>query len=135
MFLDVGFDGQKILVDEGLGLLVFIRLGIQPSTGASCGSCAEVQQNGSILLLGCHKRLINVLAPTYGHIRFLPPGQLETLTPRNARDDSMLRLHQFQDHLTVGFVRLHQLLRLFRLVRRNGLQRSRAQYVFVDYDG
>jgi hypothetical protein len=74
MFLDVGFDGQKILMDEASSFLVFIGLGLQPSTAPSAGSCAKVQQNRSILLLGRGKRLINVLAPIYGHNSPPPAG-------------------------------------------------------------
>jgi hypothetical protein len=53
MFLDVGFDGQEILVDEIGGFLVFVGLGIQPSAGASGRSRTEVQQNGAALLFSC----------------------------------------------------------------------------------
>ena len=67
MFLDVGFDGQEILMDELSGLLVFVGLGIQPSAGASEGSRTEVQQNGAVLLFSCNERLIDVLGPIYGH--------------------------------------------------------------------
>jgi len=67
MFLDMGFDGQEILVDEVGGLLVFVGLGIQPSTGASGGSRTEVQQNGALLLFSCNERLIDVFAPIYSH--------------------------------------------------------------------
>jgi len=51
MFLDVGFDGQEILLNEIGGFLVLVGLGIQPSTGASGRSRTEVQQNGAALLL------------------------------------------------------------------------------------
>jgi hypothetical protein len=67
MFLDVGFDGQEILMDEVGSLLVLVGLGIQPSAGASGGSRTEVQQNGAVLLFSCYERLIDVLAPIYGH--------------------------------------------------------------------
>jgi hypothetical protein len=67
MFLDVGFDGQEILVDELSGLLIFVGLGIQPSAGASGGSRTEVKQNGAVLLFCCNQRLIDVVAPIYGH--------------------------------------------------------------------
>jgi hypothetical protein len=53
MLLDVGFDGQEILLDEIGGFLVFVGLGIQPSTGPSGRSRTEVQQNGAALLLSC----------------------------------------------------------------------------------
>jgi hypothetical protein len=52
MFLDVSFYGKEILVDELVSFLVSIRLGIQPSTRSSGRSRAEVQQDGSGLLLG-----------------------------------------------------------------------------------
>jgi hypothetical protein len=67
MFLDVGFDGQEILVDEIGGFLVFVGLGIQPSTGTSGRSRTEVQQNGAALLFRCDERLIDVLAPIHSH--------------------------------------------------------------------
>ena len=35
MFLNVGFYWKEILADEFGSLLIFIRLGIQPSTGSS----------------------------------------------------------------------------------------------------
>jgi len=72
MFLDVGFDGQEILVDEIGGFLVLVRLGIQPSAGASGRSRTEVQQDGAALRFRCDERLIDVLAPIYGHDS--PPG-------------------------------------------------------------
>jgi hypothetical protein len=53
MFLDVGFDGQENLVNEIGGFLVLVGLGIQPSTGASGRSRAEVQQNGAASLFRC----------------------------------------------------------------------------------
>jgi hypothetical protein len=67
------FDGQEILVNEIGGFLIFVGLGIQPSTGASSRSRTEVQQNGSTLLFSCEERLIDVPAPVYGHNR--PSGE------------------------------------------------------------
>ena len=72
MLLDVRFDGQEILLDEISSLLVLVRLGIQPSTGASDRGCTEVQQNGAALLVSCDKRLVDVPAPIYSHNS--PPG-------------------------------------------------------------
>jgi hypothetical protein len=43
MFLDVSFYRKEILADEFGSLLIFIRLGIQPSTGSSRRSRAEIQ--------------------------------------------------------------------------------------------
>ena len=67
VFLDVGFDGQEILVDEIGGSLVLVRLGIQPSTGASGRRRTEIQQYGAALLFRGDERLIDVLAPIDGH--------------------------------------------------------------------
>jgi hypothetical protein len=67
MFLDVNFYRKKVLADELGGLLIFIRLGIQPSTGSSGRSRAEVQQDGAKLLLRCGYGLIDVLAPIHAH--------------------------------------------------------------------
>jgi hypothetical protein len=53
MFLDVGFDGQEILLDEIGGFLIFVGLGIQSSASASSRSRTEVQQNGAALLFRC----------------------------------------------------------------------------------
>jgi hypothetical protein len=72
MLLDVRFDGKEILLDEIGSLLVLVRLGIQPSTGASGRGCTEVQQNGAALLVSRDKRLVDVPAPIYGHNS--PPG-------------------------------------------------------------
>jgi len=51
MFLNGSFYRKETLADEFGSLLIFIRLGIQPSTGSSGRSRAEVQQDGAGLLL------------------------------------------------------------------------------------
>jgi hypothetical protein len=53
MFLNVSFYRTEILADEFGSFLIFIRLGIQPSTGSSDRSRAEVQQDGEKALLRC----------------------------------------------------------------------------------
>src|SRR5437868_344283 len=53
MFLDVSFYWKEIFVDELGSFLVFIRLGIQPSTSSSSRSRAEIQQEGTGLLFRC----------------------------------------------------------------------------------
>jgi hypothetical protein len=122
MFLDVGFDGQKILMDKASSLLVFIGLGLQPSTAPSAGSCAKVQQNRSILLLGRGKRLINVLAPIYGHKLATSSWSQIGKPMRTTATNSIPRLGHLEDHLAMGFARLHKLLRISRLLQRNGLR-------------
>jgi len=47
MFLNVSSYRKEILADEFGSLLIFIRLGIQPSTGSSRRSRAQVQQDGA----------------------------------------------------------------------------------------
>jgi hypothetical protein len=53
MFLNVSFYRKEMLADEFGSFLIFIRLSIQPSTGSSGRSRAEVQQDGAKLLLRC----------------------------------------------------------------------------------
>ena len=53
MFLDVSFYWKEVLVDKLICFLIFIRLGIQPSTSSSSRSRAEIQQYGSGLIFGC----------------------------------------------------------------------------------
>jgi hypothetical protein len=67
MFLDVGFYGNEVLMDELRGFGVFIRLSIQPSACASRGGGAEVQQGRLALVLRLRQRLVDVLAPIHGH--------------------------------------------------------------------
>jgi hypothetical protein len=68
MLLDVGFYGNEILLDELCGFLIFVRLGIQPSTGPSSGRRAEIQKDGPVLLLGLVQRLVNVFTPVDRHV-------------------------------------------------------------------
>jgi hypothetical protein len=53
VFLDVSFYWKEVLVDKLICFLIFIRLGIQPSTRSSSRSRAEIQQYWLGLLLGC----------------------------------------------------------------------------------
>ena len=74
MFLNVSFYRKEILADEFGSLLVFIRLGIQPSTCRSRRSRAEVQQDGARLLFRCGQGLIDVLTPI--HAQHSPPSEV-----------------------------------------------------------
>ena len=67
MFFNVGFYRKEILADKFGSLLIFIRLGIQPSTGSSRRSRAEIQQDGAKLLLRYGQGLMDVLAPVHAH--------------------------------------------------------------------
>ena len=68
IFLDVRFDGKEVQVDELGGLGILVTLGIQPSTCASSGRGAEVEQDGLALGLSVRQGLIYVFAPFHGHI-------------------------------------------------------------------
>jgi hypothetical protein len=74
MLLNVSFYRKEVFADEFGSLLIFIRLGIQPSTGSSRRSRAEIQQNGAGLLFRCGQCLIDVLAPIHTH--HLPPSEV-----------------------------------------------------------
>jgi hypothetical protein len=69
VFLDVRFDGKKILIDEGRDFIVGIGFGLQPNARASSRSSAEVEQQGllvSLCLSECH---IYVFVPLNSHFR------------------------------------------------------------------
>ena len=67
MLFNVGFYRKEIFADELGSLLIFIRLGIQPSAGSSRRSRAEIQQDRAGLVLGCGEGLIDILAPIHAH--------------------------------------------------------------------
>jgi hypothetical protein len=76
VLLYVSFDRKEIFVNELGSLLIGIRLGIQPSTSSSSRSRAEIQQDGTGLLLRCGQALIDVLTPIHAHVRLLDNYQL-----------------------------------------------------------
>jgi len=68
MFLDMRLHRNEILVNEAGSLLVFVRLGIQPSTSSLSRRGAKIQQDRPLLLF-CHsQRLINIFAPIDTHV-------------------------------------------------------------------
>jgi hypothetical protein len=67
VFFYVSFDGKEIFVNEFGSLLIGIRLGIQPSTSSSSRSRAEIQQDGTGLLLRGCEDLIDIFAPIHTH--------------------------------------------------------------------
>lgn len=75
MFFDVGLYGQEILLNEVGSLRILIRLGIQPSTSASSRRRAEIKQDGTMVLPGICKCLIDIFTPTHSH-SIPPPGNL-----------------------------------------------------------
>lgn len=60
MLLDVGLDGQEILVDKAGDSFVGIRLSLQPSASASSGSGAEIEQYRLLGFFRARKRGIDV---------------------------------------------------------------------------
>jgi hypothetical protein len=71
MFLDVGFDGKEILLNEVRGLQILIGLGIQPSTGPSSWGRTEVDKNWAIFFLGYSECLIYIISPIHTHLGLL----------------------------------------------------------------
>ena len=72
MFLDVCFEGYEVFVDEGGSFFVAVRLGFQPSTSASGGRGAEIDQHGFLLFFRFGKRAVSVFSPMYFHLCFPP---------------------------------------------------------------
>jgi hypothetical protein len=68
MLFDVGFDRHEMLVDEVARFAVRVRLGFQPSAGASSRRGTEIEQDRAILVLRGGERLIHVSAPVHCHV-------------------------------------------------------------------
>jgi hypothetical protein len=75
MFLDVGLYREEIRVDEVCDSFIRVRLGFQPSTGASSRSRAEVEKDRTARLLRLSQSGIDVFAPLNCHSSILdrPP--------------------------------------------------------------
>ena len=73
MFFDVRFDRHEMLMDEVGCFLIGVRLGFQPSAGASSGRGTEIKQDRTVLLLRLCERLIDIFTPIHRHIQFLLP--------------------------------------------------------------
>ena len=73
MLFDVRFDGDEVLVDERGGLLIRVRLGFQPSAGASRRRGAEIEEEGAAFRLRGGERLIDVSAPVHEHRHLRAP--------------------------------------------------------------
>jgi hypothetical protein len=69
VFLDVRFDRQEILIDEGRDFIVGIGFGLQPNARASSRSSAEVEQQGLLVSLCLSECRINVFVPLNSHFR------------------------------------------------------------------
>jgi hypothetical protein len=67
----MGLHRQKIRVDERSDALIRVRLGIQPSAGASSRGCAEIQQDGPAGLRRLREGDIDVFTPLDGHASIL----------------------------------------------------------------
>ncbi len=82
MFLDVGFDGKEMRVDEVGDSFIRVRLGFQPSAGASSRNGAEIEQDGPARLLRLSQGGIDVLAPFNGHSLILDCAGGSAVRPR-----------------------------------------------------
>ncbi|MBV8553204.1 MAG: hypothetical protein JOY54_18050 [Acidobacteriaceae bacterium] len=71
VFLDMGLDGEKFLVDEACDAFIRIRLGFQPNASPSSGSRAEINQDRPTDLWCVGERRINILAPVNQHVLML----------------------------------------------------------------
>ena len=68
VLFDVGFEWDEVVVDERSCLVVAVRLGFQPSTCASGGGRAEVDQHGFLLRFGFGECCVSVCQPMNFHI-------------------------------------------------------------------
>jgi hypothetical protein len=71
VFLDVCFDRQEILIDEGRDFIVGIGYGLQPNARSSSRSSAEVEQQGLLVSLCLSECRINVFVPLNSHVQTL----------------------------------------------------------------
>lgn len=71
MFLDVSFDRQESLIDEGRDFNIGIGFGLQPNARASSRSSAEVEQQGLLVSLCLSECSINVFVPLNSHFQSL----------------------------------------------------------------
>ena len=68
MLFDMRFCRQEIFIDEVSSRFIFVRLGVQPSTGPSCGCRTEIQKERTALFFCREQTLIYILAPLNCHL-------------------------------------------------------------------
>jgi hypothetical protein len=68
VLFNVCFEWHEVVVNERSGLVVAVRLGFQPSTSASCGRRAEIDQQRSFLRFGFGECRVSVCQPMYFHV-------------------------------------------------------------------
>ena len=68
MFLDVRFDGEKILIDEGRDFIVGVGFGLQPNAPASGRGGAEINQQRLLRGLCLGEGGINIFLPINSHL-------------------------------------------------------------------
>lgn len=73
--LDVGGDGQEMLLDEGRGSGVGITLGFQPSASPSGGGGAEVEQQRALFGLGAGESVVHFGNPIHTYRIYLSAGR------------------------------------------------------------
>jgi hypothetical protein len=67
VFFDVCLEWDEVLVDEGRGLIVAVRLGFQPSTCASGRSRAEIDEQRFLTVFGFRECRVSVCHPIDFH--------------------------------------------------------------------
>jgi hypothetical protein len=71
VFLDVCFDRQEILINEGRDFIIGIGFGLQPNARTSSRRSAEVEQQGLLVSLSLSECSINVFGPLNSHFQTL----------------------------------------------------------------
>ena len=71
MFFDVRFDRHEMVVDEIRYRAIAVRLGFQPSAGASRRRCTEIEEQRPVLLFRVSERLIHISDPIHQHVYLL----------------------------------------------------------------
>jgi hypothetical protein len=71
MFLDVSLKRNKRLVNEVRNFLIGVRLGFQPSTGASSWGGRKIDQERFVVGFRLRKRCVGVLDPIDEHSSLL----------------------------------------------------------------
>ena len=67
ILFDVDFEWDEVLVNELRDFFIFVRLGFQPSTCASAGCGAEIDEYGFLLFFRRGESLVSIFDPVYGH--------------------------------------------------------------------
>ena len=73
MFLDMGLDREKTIVDEVSDAFIRVRLSLQLSASPSSRSGAEINQDRPAGFVRVSQRGINIFTPSNQHARYYIP--------------------------------------------------------------